>query len=91
MQHKNGVPNMYMGHIIPSKKLTSSTLPIIFHQKYGPKNDKFWIKNIFRDYIYYFFYFKLIFDIHGLHRNNKITTTNEKINNFNIIENIVYF
>ena len=76
MQLKNDMPNMYMGHKIPSQKLTSSTLPKIFHQKYGRKNDKFWINNVFTDYIFYLFYLKLIFDIYGLQRKNRITTTN---------------
>ena len=65
--------------IIPSKKLTSLTLPKIFPRKYGLKNDKFLINNIFTDKICYFFYLKLIFDIYGFHRKNKKNTTNEKI------------
>ena len=49
MQLNNGMPYMYMGHIIPSEKLTSLTLPKIFHRKYSLKNDKFLINYIFTD------------------------------------------
>ena len=75
----SGKQLIWMRHIIPSQKLTSSTLPKIFHLKYGLKNDKFWINNVFTDYIFYFFYLKLIFDIYGLQRKNKMTTTNYKL------------